>query len=73
MTDTATLQTQLDNLKAARRSGVRAIWIGERRVDYKSDREMVAAIASLANEIAKLENTQTPRSVVVRSTKGWSK
>jgi hypothetical protein len=65
-----TSRTQLANLKSARASGVGEIWIGERRVQYRSDREMVAAIAALENEIAKSEETVT-RTIVVHSNKGW--
>jgi hypothetical protein len=49
----ASLANQLDALKSARASGVEECWLGERKVQYKSDREMVAAISALENEIAK--------------------
>jgi hypothetical protein len=69
----ATLQAQLEAAKAARRSGVKELWFGERRIFYKSDKEMATAIAALETEIANLEGTRRPRSVVLRTPpfRGW--
>jgi hypothetical protein len=71
MTDVATLRAQLESLQAARRSGVTSSQFGDRRVQYRSDAEMVNAIASLQNEIAALDGSAVVRSINVRS-KGWS-
>jgi hypothetical protein len=69
--DLATLQAQLDALKAARRSGVRTTTWGERSVTRATDKEIVAQIADLENAIATAAGTPRPRSIVVRSGKGW--
>jgi hypothetical protein len=67
MADIATLQVQLEALKAARRAGVRVVEYGSKRVEYRSDEELVRAIASLEAEIA----GTTVNTVVIRSSKGW--
>ncbi len=70
--DLATLQTRLDALKAARASGVRRINIaGVIEREYRSDAEMVRAIAALEAEITAAQGAPPVRNVVVRS-KGWS-
>jgi hypothetical protein len=73
MADLAELQRELDAAKAARRTGAREIWIGERRVTYKSDREMATAIAALEDEINQAQGISRPRNVVLRSppNRGW--
>jgi hypothetical protein len=71
MTDIAVLQVQLETLRAARRSGVRTLTFGERSQTRASDKELVAAIADLEAEIAATAGTPRPRSVVIRSGKGW--
>lgn len=70
MADLATLETQLEALKNARRSGVQSAGYGDKRTEYRSDEEMQAAIAAIEGEIAAAQGTQ-PRIAVVRSTKGW--
>jgi hypothetical protein len=67
MTDLATLQLQLEALKAARRTGARVVAFKDHRIEYRSDEELVAAIASLEAEIA----GTTVNTVVIRSSKGW--
>lgn len=69
--DLATLLAQLTALKAARRSGVRTISFGERSTTHASDKELVAAIASIEAEIAKLEGSARVRNVVIRGGKNW--
>jgi hypothetical protein len=69
--DIATLQSQLDALKAARASGIRTLTFGERSITHASDKDMVAAIAALENEIAAASGTPRPRSVVIRGGKHW--
>lgn len=71
MADLATLETQLEALKNARRSGVQSAGYGDKRTEFRSDEEMQAAIAALEGEIAAAEGTLNPRIAVVRSTKGW--
>ncbi|MCC8936872.1 hypothetical protein H8A99_10335 [Bradyrhizobium sp. Arg68] len=66
-----TLLAQLDALKAARRSGLRSIEYEGRRVEYRSDDEMQAAIASIQAEIAAEGGTSRPTVAVVRSSKGF--
>ncbi|MCW2084357.1 hypothetical protein ABIE85_008371 [Bradyrhizobium diazoefficiens] len=71
MADLATLQVQLDALKAAYRSGIRTVEYDGRSTSYVSGEEMRAAIASLQSEIAQIMGTTTPTVGVVRSTKGY--
>jgi hypothetical protein len=73
MADIETLLAQLEATKAARRSGVREIWFGERRLTYRSDKEMATAIAALEDEIAAMQGTPRPRNIVLRSPpyRGW--
>jgi hypothetical protein len=73
MADIAALQAQLDALKSARASGVRELRFGERHIFYKSDKEMVAAIAALEDEINQTQGAPRPRNVVLRSPphRGW--
>jgi hypothetical protein len=67
MTDIATLQAQLEALKTARRNGLRTAECNDMRVEYKSDAEMVRAIADIEAELA----GGTVNTVVIRSSKGW--
>lgn len=71
MTDLATLQRQLDELKRAYRAGVHSLQHDGKVVTYISGEDMRAAIASLQSEIAQLMGTTTPAVGVVRSTKGY--
>ena len=71
MTDTATLQADLEALKAARRKGERRVSIEGFSVEYASDAEMRAAIAALESEIAAAQGSPPIRNVYPRST-GWS-
>jgi hypothetical protein len=74
MADLATLQTELDALKAARRGAELRIKYqgpnGMREVEYKSDSELAAAIAATESEIAALSNPTAPRIIYPRY-KGW--
>jgi hypothetical protein len=67
----ASLQGQLASLRTAYRSGVSRSSYEGKSVDYRSGDEMRAAIASLENQIAAISGTTIPRTVVVRSSKGW--
>jgi hypothetical protein len=69
--DITTLQAQLDALKAARASGVKTASFGERSATKFSDKEIVAQIAALENEIATMQGAPRPRGVVIRGGKGW--
>ncbi len=71
MTDLATLTADLERLKAARRSGVLSVQFTDRHVTYRSDFELVRAIAALESEIATTQGTARPRSINIRSDKGW--
>jgi hypothetical protein len=71
MATLAALQADLDKLKRARRSGVLRLRLDERDVWYKSDAEMANAIAALENEIGALTGSNEPRTIAVRSEKGW--
>lgn len=56
MADTATLQAQLDELRKARASGARSVeydsGFDRRRVEFKSDAELAAAIADLERRLS---------------------
>lgn len=71
MTDLATLQRQLDELKRAYRAGVHSLQHDGKVVTYTSGDEMRAAIASLQSEIAQIMGTTAPTIGVVRSSKGF--
>jgi hypothetical protein len=71
MTDSATLQGQLDALQAALASGADSVSYDGKSVRYKSSEEMRAAIASIQNQINGLTGANSPGSFRVRSTKGW--
>ena len=71
----AELKADLASLQRARRMGVSTVTYNgngvTRTVNYKSDREMQAAIADLLQRIAELEGTGKPRNIVVRGLRGW--
>jgi len=71
MTDITTLQSQLDELERAYRSGARSVSYDGKSVSYADGDELRAAIASLKTEIARASGTVEPTVVVVRSTKGY--
>ena len=71
MIDVGILQGQLDALKTARRSGAVRVAYGDKSIEYRTDAEMQAAIASLENEIAAAQGIAKPRIAYVRSTKGY--
>ena len=71
MADLATLQADLEALRAAYRSGATSIGYGDKRVDYRDTEGMQAAIASLEAEIAAITGENKPRLIVARSTKGY--
>ena len=58
---------RLEALKGARYSGVMTVQFGEEKVTFRSDKELVAAISALENEVAPAAS----QNVIVRSTKGW--
>jgi hypothetical protein len=61
------LQTQLDALLAAYRSGASSVAYDGKNVSYRSGAEMQAAILSLQRALG----IATPTSVVMRGDKGW--
>ena len=65
----AELKDQIHQLKCMRADGVRSVQFGERRVTFKDDQELAAAINALQSEL----NPQRPRNVMVRpaTNKGW--
>jgi len=65
----AEARDQLAELKNMRASGVLRTRIGEREVLFRTDAELLAAIAALEAEL----NPQRPRNVMCRpvSNKGW--
>lgn len=71
MTDAATLQGQLDALRTAYATGTDSVSYDGKSVRYRSAEEMRAAIASLENQINGLTGATPPRSILIRSSKGW--
>jgi hypothetical protein len=71
MSDLATLQTQLAALKRTRASGVATLRKDDRGIEYRSDAELATQIAALESEIAGLTGQSKPRTIAVRSNKGW--
>jgi hypothetical protein len=73
MADIVTLQQQLDALKAARSSGTREVQHKDSRIAYRTDEELVRAIATLEAEIAVAQGVTPVRNVVLRSPRerGW--
>jgi len=73
MADLATLQAELEALKAARRGAELRIRRsgpnGEEEVEFKSDDEMAAAIAATEAEIAALTNP--PARIIYPRYRGW--
>jgi hypothetical protein len=63
----ADLQTQLDDLLAAYRSGTATVAFEGKSVTYRSGAEMQAAIVALQNALGVARTTR----VVVRGGKGW--
>ena len=72
MDDLATLQTQLNALRAARATGVRKCKVGERETEFKSDAEMATAIGDLVRRITTLQGKPSITTVLIASTKGLS-
>jgi len=74
MADLATLQSELETLKRALRSGEKRVRYagpnGEREVEYRSVDDLMKAIAATEAEIAALTGAAQVRTINVRS-KGW--
>ncbi|MEY9236430.1 low affinity Fe/Cu permease [Bradyrhizobium japonicum] len=71
MADIADLQSQLNELKRAYRSGARSVSYDGKTVTYADGAELRAVIASLENEIARATGSPPSAIGVVRSTKGY--
>ncbi|MEY9348843.1 low affinity Fe/Cu permease [Bradyrhizobium japonicum] len=71
MADIVDLQSQLDELKRAYRSGARTVSYDGKSVTYADGAELRAAIASLESEIARATGTPASAIGVVRSSKGY--
>jgi hypothetical protein len=66
--DAASMQGQLDALKAAYRTGASSISYEGKSISYKTGAEMLAAINSLERSLG---IDTRPRRAVVRTDKGW--
>ncbi len=73
MRSAATINADLDKLRALRGHGRRIVRFGDRSVEYRSDQEIAAAISALENELEMAQGVASPRTIVVRSPpgKGW--
>ncbi|SFQ66546.1 hypothetical protein SAMN05421853_11769 [Roseivivax halotolerans] len=71
MADLAVLKARLAKLEELREDGVDTAKFGDDEVRYKSDAQLVAAMADLKGRIAALEGRQI-RKVRVTSSKGLS-
>lgn len=70
MATLAELQQQRDRLAAVRASGTRELEYDKRRIVYKSDDEMAAAIQELDRQIKQLGGSQPVRTVYINCSKG---
>ena len=64
------LQLLRDGLVEARAKGIRAVGFGDDRIEYRSDGELAAALASVDAEIAKLEQRGSRRTFYPLTSKG---
>jgi hypothetical protein len=64
------LQTQLDSLKAAYRTGTLTVSYDGKTVTYRNADEMRAIISSIESELVST-GAAPVRSIVIRSDKGW--
>jgi hypothetical protein len=71
MSTIAELKARLETLTMMRASGAHSVRFEDYEVQYRSDKELLAAIAAVQDEIAALEGHARPRSVIIRSQKGW--
>jgi hypothetical protein len=72
MADLATLRVQLDELRAARVSGVSKVVFRDRETWFKSDADMAAAIRDLEAQIALAEGRPAVRFHTITKDRGWS-
>jgi hypothetical protein len=64
------LEARLETLRAARASGTSEVQTSDgRRVQYKTDEQMAAAIADLERQVASMQSTPVT-SILVASSKG---
>ena len=73
MTDIATLQARLEELKKARASGHTSVSFEGKSVSYRNDLDLAKAIYALESEIDKALGVRPVRNVVLRSPsdRGW--
>lgn len=64
------LELLRDGLIEARAKGIRAVGFGDDRIEYRSDGELAAALASVDAEIAKLEQHASRRTFYPLTSKG---
>lgn len=72
MADLATLRAQLDELKAARASGVSKVRFRDRETWFKTDTEMASAIRDLEAEIAAADGLPRIKFHTITKDRGWS-
>ena len=71
MVDLTELKQRREDLLRNRTDGVARTKFGEDEVEYRSDSEIAAALASLDREIAALEGRQSVQTINFRSKRGW--
>lgn len=69
MTDLATLQAQRQKLAEVRAHGMRTVQYGDKKVEYRTDAEMRAALADLDRQIAQASGKRILQ-VRIASSKG---
>ncbi|GAA0599168.1 phage head-tail joining protein [Caenispirillum bisanense] len=69
MTDLATLQAQRQKLAEARATGMRTVQYGDKKVEYRTDAELRAALDDLDRQIAQASGKRVLR-IRVASSKG---
>lgn len=71
MVDLATLLAQRDALKAARYAGTLSVEYADKKVTYRSDRELANALAAITKEINAASGVSVPRVIRIASSKGF--
>lgn len=66
----ADLQALKAEIQRARFAGVKVVEYGGKRTEYKSDREMLAAIAAIDRELAAVTGARPVKTVLVKTSKG---
>ena len=73
MADLATLETQLEALKNARRSGVQSAGYGDKRTEFRSLNDLRQILGALEDELELAMGTGRGKTRQIRMTTQWDK